>query len=132
MHENYKRERARFESAHNTDMEEQQAKVEQQYLTDGKLRSYFQKSMKYVVSKLDADSYDFVLVHDNQAGVPKEAFGVFAKIFAEACYKLGIKATVESSYINVDKPSVRKLLKTVQTKTPRVDIDEKVRAMLDG
>ncbi len=111
---------------------EEQAKIEQQHLGDAKLRGYFHKSMKHILSKLDTDSYEFVLVHDNQVGVAKEAFGKFSLIFAEACRQLGIKATVESSYVNIDKASVRKLLKTIQTKTPRVDIDEKVRAMLGG
>jgi hypothetical protein len=109
---------------------EEQNKSERQHLTDKKLRGYFQKSIKFVLSHLDTDSYDFVLIHHFVAGVPSSAFGIFAVIFAKACNQLGIDATVETTYVKVLKPSVRKLLQTIPTTTPRIDINEKVRAML--
>ena len=109
---------------------EEQVKLEQRYLKDDYLRSYFQKSMKFIFSQINSDSYDFVLVHDHDAGVATEAFGIFSQIFVKACTQIGIKAKAETTYVNVDKASVKKFLKTIETKTPRVDIDEKVRAML--
>jgi hypothetical protein len=109
---------------------EDKAKIEKELFTNEKVRGYFQKAIKYVMVHLDSDSYNFVLVHANDAGLPEKGFSVFAEMFVRACKELGISSEINATYIRVDKPGVRKLIAKLPTQTPRINIDEKVRAML--
>jgi hypothetical protein len=111
---------------------EEQRKLEHKFFSDEKLKYYFRQSIKHIVSKLDTNSYDFVLLHDHNADVPQEVFNVFSQIFVKACSQLGIAAKPDMTYIHVGKPSFRKFLKTIQTKTPQINIDEKARTMLNS
>jgi hypothetical protein len=109
---------------------DERVKVERDLFTNDKVRTYFQKSIKYVMTQLDGDSYNFVLVHANNAGIPDKGFQLFAQVFSKACNELGISTEINATYVRVDKPGVRKLLDKIPTSTPRVDINEKVRVML--
>ncbi len=112
------------------ELAEEQVKLQQKHLNNDLMRVYFQKAMKTIISKLNRDDYDFVLVHQSDVNIPSEAFPLFMQIFCKACKQIGIEAKPDASYVNVDKASVKKLIKTIPTQTPRIDIDERVRAML--
>lgn len=109
---------------------DERVKLEHNLFTIEKMKVYFQKAMKCILTNLDGDSYDFVLIHASTIGIPDKGLPLFSQIFVKACKELGINAEINSTYVKVDKPGVRKLLEKIPTSMPRVNIDEKVRQML--
>ena len=110
----------------------ERSKIVEAAFTDDKVKDYFQKSINYLMATLDSDNYDFMLLHGNDAGVPKEGYSVFSQIFVKTCQEIGLEVKPNDQYANmkIQKLDFRAILNKLAP--AKVDINEKVRAILHG
>ena len=112
-------------------MAEDQYKKEQDMLSDEKIRQYFIKTFSHLINELrNNDGYDFVLVNRSPTSVPSEVWNIYCDIFYAACDELGIarQGTGYNDYISLKKDQLKTFMAT--TGAPRIDLDDKVRALL--
>lgn len=108
---------------------EERHKKETELLSDEKVREYFIKTFSALVAELyQDDHYDFVLIAQNKTGVPNEVYPTFRSIFYAACQELGLTHRNTTDCVCLNKAPLKKFLDS--TDAPRIDIDEKVRALL--
>lgn len=112
------------------EMAEEQARREAELLASGKLQQLVQTALKYIAKELQkTESYDFILIHDNNVGIQKDSWEAFKKIILIPLLKeFDIPATDNGEYIKVDKAPVRRALSKMLP--PAMDIDESMRELL--
>src|SRR5271166_3098704 len=103
----------------------ERARIQESWFDNGKTRGYFQKAITFMVREVDKNDFDFILLHDHQAGVPQEAWPLFSQIFMQVCKEMGLHIKNEGTYLTIQKADLRKLLEKMDS--PKVDVQEQVR-----
>ena len=99
--------------------------------TNDKLLRYFKNTIEYCANDSFTKQGDInCLINAGNVGVPDEMFMIFYHIFSGVCKEIDIKIdwSEGNNLIRVNKASFRKAIENLQPK--RIDIDEKIRAML--
>lgn len=112
------------------EMAEEQARKEAELLASGKLQQLVQTALKYLAKELQKDeSYDFILVHDNNVGLKESTWTAFKKIiFIPLLKEFDIPASDQGTYVKVDKAPLRKALSKMLPSA--MEIDESMRELL--
>ena len=114
-----------------TEAAKKRAKLEQETLSDEKIRAYFKKTVEYVADKLHDGGTGKILIGADNCGVARIVWPTFTKILVAALSELGMPApTTTTDYVHFDRKDVQKLLSSLEAPVEEIDVETKVQTML--